>query len=92
MDLIHCSGFTLPLQKGPFQNNGATPWYCEIGIGSPEQKLKMCFDTGSNFNWVTSSLCAEDGCKHYANARFNPTLSSTFEWISQDAQPVRFGP
>lgn len=92
MDLIHCSGFTLPLQKGPFQNNGATPWYCEIGIGSPEQKLKMCFDTGSNFNWVTSSLCAEDGCKHYANARFNPTLSSTFEWISQDVQPVSFGP
>ncbi|MCG7499201.1 A1 family peptidase [Vibrio sp. Of7-15] len=92
MDLRHCSGFTLPLQKGPFQNNGATPWYCELGIGSPAQKLKMCFDTGSNFNWVTSNLCSDDGCKHYANARFNLNLSSTFEWINQDVQSVNFGP
>lgn len=92
MNSLKSTGLALPLQRGPFQNNGATPWYCELGIGSPSQKLKICFDTGSNFNWVTSSLCAKDSCKHYANSRFNLSASSTFEWISTKEQSVSFGP
>ncbi|MFC1235942.1 pepsin-like aspartic protease [Vibrio sp. F74] len=92
MNSSKSTGLELPLQRGPFQNNGATPWYCELGIGSPSQKLKICFDTGSNFNWVTSSLCAEDSCKHYADSRFNMSASSTFEWISTKEQSVSFGP
>jgi hypothetical protein len=36
-----------PLVKCPFQNNGATPWYAEIGIGSAGQAMKIALDTGS---------------------------------------------
>lgn len=85
-------GIVLPLYRGPFQSNGATPWYCELGIGTPAQPLKICFDTGASFNWITSSLCAEDSCKHYADARFNIAKSSSFEWISQQRESVAFGP
>ncbi|MEZ8082166.1 pepsin-like aspartic protease [Enterovibrio norvegicus] len=85
-------GFSLPLQRGPFQNNGATPWFCELNMGTPGQTLKFCFDTGSNFNWVTSSLCSDDGCQHYANGRFMFSESSTFEWIDQTGTTVDFGP
>ncbi|WP_017035910.1 pepsin-like aspartic protease [Vibrio genomosp. F10] len=82
----------LPLYRGPFQNNGATPWYCELGIGTPNQKLKICFDTGSNFNWVTSSLCSKEGCKHYADARFNIDCSTSFTMLNPKKQLVSFGP
>lgn len=86
------TGFELPLFRGPFQNNGATPWYCELAIGTPAQPLKICFDTGSNFNWVTSSLCAEDSCNHYSDSRFNISASLSFEWISTKEKSVSFGP
>jgi len=92
MNLSKDTGLELLLQRGPFQNNGATPWYCELDIGSPGQKLKICFDTGSNFNWVTSSLCAEDSCKHYADSQFNLSASSTFKWINTEEHSVSFGP
>lgn len=85
-------GLNLPLKRGPFQSNGATPWYCDISIGSPKQELKICFDTGSDFNWVTSSLCAENSCKHYANKRFYYQASNTFTWRNQTTQSVSFGP
>jgi hypothetical protein len=92
MKKLSSTGFELLLQRGPFQNNGATPWYCEIGIGTPGQTLKMCFDTGSNFNWVTSSLCAKNSCMHYADAQFNLSASSTLERVSAESQSVSFGP
>ncbi|MDO6527866.1 pepsin-like aspartic protease [Motilimonas sp. 1_MG-2023] len=92
MTVITNHGFNLPLKRGPFQSNGATPWYCDIGIGSPKQTLKICFDTGSDFNWITSSLCAKNSCKHYANKRFDYQASNTFTWRSQTTKSVSFGP
>ncbi|BFM51430.1 pepsin-like aspartic protease [Marinomonas sp. THO17] len=85
-------GFCLTLERGPFQNNGASPWYVKLGIGSPAQELKMCFDSGSDFNWVTSSLCSKNGCQHYAGGRFDIALSTSFQWISQQTTSVSFGP
>ena len=38
-------GIRLSLLRGPFQNNGASPWYAEINLGTPEQLLKFSFDT-----------------------------------------------
>lgn len=83
---------TVPLKKGPFQNNGASPWYAELGIGSPAQPMKFSFDTGSNFNWVTSSLCGEEGCVHYGGKRFDFSRSDTFRWVNQETTTVDFGP
>ncbi|MBL4828715.1 MAG: A1 family peptidase [Aliivibrio sp.] len=92
MSIQKTKGFNLSLIRGPFQNNGATPWYCELGLGTPSQKLKFCFDTGSNFNWVTSSLCAEDGCHHHGGGRFIIPASSSFIMTNPHEQPVSFGP
>jgi hypothetical protein len=83
---------TVPLTHGPFQNNGATPWYAKLQYGTPGQPLKIALDTGSNFNWVTSDLCSPTGCQHYGNSRFHQTASSTFSWISQTPKNVDFGP
>ncbi len=85
-------GFSVPLFRGPFQNNGASPWFARVGLGTPAQPLKMCFDTGSDFNWVTSSLCGSDTCHHYGGEQFNLNASRTFEWLSQQSQAVSFGP
>jgi len=85
-------GLVIEMSRGPFQNNGATPWYCVLGVGSPPQNLYFCFDTGSNFNWVTSSLCGDEGCQHYAGHQFQIDASSSFEWLSQTKRKVSFGP
>ncbi|MFM2486840.1 pepsin-like aspartic protease [Celerinatantimonas yamalensis] len=86
------SGLSLPLYKGPFQNNGASPWYVKMGVGTPAQPLKFSFDTGSNFNWVTSSLCSPSGCKHYGNERFFEQRSHSFRWVNDSPTQVDFGP
>lgn len=91
-------GLSIALQKGPFQNNGASPWYAILQVGtsasgdSEPQQLKFSFDTGSNFNWVTSTLCGPDGCHHYGDKQFDPERSKTFEWLDTHAQTVDFGP
>lgn len=90
------NGFSLSLYRGPFQNNGASPWYSLLPLGTPisgssEQVLKFCFDTGSDFIWVTSTLCG-DGCVHYGGLQFDYSASSTFSWVDQTEQTVDFGP
>ncbi|MDN3680469.1 pepsin-like aspartic protease [Vibrio tapetis subsp. quintayensis] len=85
-------GLTLPLQKGPFQNNGASPWYAIVGVGTPNQALKFSFDTGSNFNWVTSTLCGPETCHHFGGSEFNYKASRSFEWVSRTPMTVDFGP
>lgn len=96
------TGIELPLARGPFQNNGASPWYTTLTLGtaklgSKEQKLKFSLDTGSNFVWVSSLLCEENECKenrcqHYGGKLFNYHNSSSFQFISQQPQMVDFGP
>ncbi len=87
-------GITLNQVKGPFQNNGATPWYATMPLGTPGQNLKFAIDTGSNFIWSTSTLCDQNGnsCKHYGGSEFNYIASGSFEMIDSKQQQVDFGP
>lgn len=87
-------GLVFPLKAGPYQENGASPWYAEIPLGTPGQVLKYGMDTGNNFIWVTSSLCFcnETGCVHYGNEEFIFQKSSSFAWVDQTPQTVGFGP
>ncbi|WP_438866986.1 pepsin-like aspartyl protease [Pseudomonas sp. L1(2025)] len=71
-------GMPLAMQRGPYQNNGATPWYSTLHVGTPGQPLKLSLDTGTNITWVTSSLCASDRCQHYSAGRFDYQASSSF--------------
>jgi saccharopepsin len=86
------TGLAFPLVHGPFQNNGATPWYAKLGIGTPPQTLKIALDTGSDFIWVTSTLCQPDSCVHYGAGQFNYLTSDTFTWISTVDKQEDFGP
>lgn len=88
------SGQTLsiPLVNGPYQNNGASQWYANVGIGTPAQTLKIAIDSGSNFIWTTSTLCPPDSCLHYGRGRFDYKNSSTFEFVNEKPITVDFGP
>jgi len=88
-------GLSIPLVRGPFQNDGATPWYAQMGIGTPAQTLKIAIDTGSNFVWVTSTLCetSPEGCNHFGGDEFDYAASSTFQWDGDHPdKTVGFGP
>ena len=86
------SPLAVPMVRGPYQNNGASPWYANAALGTPGQPLKMAIDTGAAFVWVTSSLCAPGSCQHSSGGQFVYQQSSSFQWVDQDPKPVSFGP
>ncbi len=81
-----------PMQRGPFQNNGATPWYSTIALGTPGQPLKLAIDSGTNITWVTSTLCPPDQCTHFGAGRFDYQASSSFTFTDCLQRPYSFGP
>lgn len=85
-------GITVTMQRGPFQNNGATPWYTTLPVGTPGQPLKLTLDTGTNITWITSSLCAPDRCQHYSAGRFDYQASRSFAFTDCLQRPYSFGP
>jgi saccharopepsin len=87
-------GLGIDLARAPYQNNGATPWYATLALGTAGQPLKFALDTGSDFIWVTSTLCdlPGDSCEHYGGQQFDFEASSTFDWIDKSDQTVDFGP
>ncbi|MBF6030893.1 peptidase A1 pepsin [Pseudomonas sp. P115] len=85
-------GITVTLQRGPCQNNGASPWYTTVLVGTPGQCLKLSLDTGTNITWITSSLCAPDRCQHYSGGRFDYQASSSFAFTDCLQRPYSFGP
>jgi saccharopepsin len=85
-------GVTFTMQRGPFQNNGATPWYTRVQVGTPGQSLKVSMDTGTNITWITSSLCSPDRCQHFSAGRFDHQASSTFTFTDCLQRPYSFGP
>lgn len=85
-------GVIFPMSKGPFQNNGAAPWYADLSIGTPGQNLKVSIDSGTNITWVTSTLCPPDQCQHYSGGRFDVSASSTFSFTDCLDRPFSFGP
>lgn len=84
-------GLSIGLTRAPYTNNGATPWYASVPIGTPGQTMRIALDTGSNFIWTTSTLCGS-GCEHLGGGQFDYAASSTFAWVDQTQQTVNFGP
>lgn len=89
---VPVSGVQFNMQRGPYQNNGASPWYTQTTLGTPGQTLKFAIDTGTNMVWTTSTLCAPTSCQHYSGGRFDYQKSSTYQWVDCIQVPFSFGP
>ncbi|KAF2643922.1 aspergillopepsin A precursor [Massarina eburnea CBS 473.64] len=70
-------------------------YLCEVGIGSPEQKLYLDFDTGSSDLWVWSTELPKNILSQ-ANAQnqqvaFDATKSSTFKHLDNETWKIQYG-
>lgn len=84
--------YSFPLTRGPYQDNGASPWYCEIPVGSQGLSMKLAIDTGTNMDWVTSTQCTTEACTRPGRVRFDPAQSSSFAWVDRKPVPLKYGP
>ena len=75
--------------QGPYQDNGASPWYSPVKIGSDPHAplLKLNIDTGARFNWITSTECTSGACTMPQRRRLDPGGSPSF--MPVDAAPSR---
>ncbi|WP_394209843.1 avidin/streptavidin family protein [Enterovibrio calviensis] len=89
-DTENTSFIRMPLLAGTLTENGATPWYTTLRIGTPGQALKMMVDTGTTHTWLTSTLCNTAPC--LLHDRYSPTLSSSYKVVDAPVQKIDFGP
>lgn len=83
----------LDLRRGDYQDDGASPWYCVIAVGSQPTMMKLSLDTGTNMNWLTSTQCSTQACMMPGRVRFDPSSSSTFQWVDENTQlNLNYGP
>jgi hypothetical protein len=59
-----------------------------IYVGTPGQKFKVIFDSGSFQFWVRSSKCTNSGCA--GKSAFNSAASSTFRDTGVASSPIRY--
>lgn len=81
------------LYRGTLTDNGATPWFTFLDLGTPErQRLKFAIDTGTTHTWVTSSRCITEAC--LMHKRYNPNESITYKQVEDPYTPtiIDFGP
>ncbi|EKG08884.1 Peptidase A1, partial [Macrophomina phaseolina MS6] len=69
-------------------------YLCEVAIGTPAQKLKLDFDTGSADLWVWStelpSIIQVQG-KSSGHSIFDPSKSSTFKELPDSTWQIQYG-
>lgn len=53
-------------------------YYGEVQIGTPPQKFKLIFDTGSSNIWVPSVQCWSASC--WTHNTYKSKLSSTYKY------------
>ncbi len=83
---------TLDLGRGDYQDNGASPWYGIIAVGSLPTIMKLALDTGTNMNWITSTQCHTHACQMPGRVQFDPSFSTTFQWVNRTPVDLNYGP
>lgn len=69
-------------------------YLCEVGIGTPAQKLKLDFDTGSADLWVWSTELPSNVQSQAASSDhsvFDPSKSSTFKQQADSTWQIQYG-
>jgi hypothetical protein len=74
--------------KLPMDDMMDAMYFGEISLGTPPQKFKILFDTGSSNLWVPSVMCKDRAC--LSHERFNSSLSKSYE---EDGAPftIQYG-
>jgi hypothetical protein len=62
--------------KLPMDDMMDAMYFGEVTLGTPPQKFKVLFDTGSSNFWVPSVMCEDRAC--LSHERFNASLSQTY--------------
>lgn len=85
------AGITFPMARGPYQDNGAAPWYAPLTVGTstPPQVQNFALDTGTNMVWATSTQCTTTACMMHN--RFDAAQSGSFCWINTKEQDLDYG-
>jgi hypothetical protein len=78
------------LKRGMVTDNGATPWYAVVGLGTPAQYLRYMIDTGTTHTWITARCCMTEAC--LGHDRFDLASSSTFQWVDSSSKTIDLGP
>ncbi|KAL0968134.1 hypothetical protein UPYG_G00262810 [Umbra pygmaea] len=60
------------------KNYDDAQFYGEISLGSPPQKFRVVFDTGSNHLWVPSYKCSINEATCSVHRKYNESKSSTY--------------
>jgi len=58
-------------------------WHVDILVGTPAQMQSVIVDSGSSRTAFACTTCGNN-CGRHVDAPFDPSLSSTFKWISCD--------
>ena len=73
------------------KNNFDFDYIGEFYVGTPPQRLRGCFDTGSANSWLLSSDCQSPRCQPASkNQYFDPVGSSTFQ-MTEHRRSIMFG-
>jgi hypothetical protein len=65
----------------------ATQYYGEVTVGTPPQKFKVIFDSGSGHLLIPSRKCEDPACE--GHSRYNATSSSTGMQIGWSDEPTK---
>ena len=57
------------------QNHKTTQYVGDVGVGSPPQKMRFIFDTGSSNMWVYSKKCSTDVCAEHRRYEHHDSTS-----------------